>query len=52
MLIAAGRDALAANPGYQAFMRSLPQLPEPRAVPRAAPVAAVPEVHAHEARVN
>ena len=51
MLIAAGRDALAANPAFIAFMQSLPRLPQ-RPPLRAAPVATVPDTTAHEARAN
>jgi NTE family protein len=54
MLIAAGRDALAANPKFRAFMGSLgraPLPPHPR--PRTAPVAVAPQAPAaQEARAN
>jgi len=56
MLIAAGRDALAANPAFMGFMRSLPRGPRSPPPPpprRAVPVAVVPLVPApQEARAN
>ena len=55
MLIAAGRDALAANPTFRAFMRSLPRVPQmpPHPRPHAVPVAVAPQPSAaHEARAN
>jgi len=54
MLIAAGRDALAANPTFEAFMKSLPHAPmPPHPRPHAVPVAVAPQpVAAHEARAN
>ena len=53
MLIAAGRDALAANPAFVAFMKSLPRRLPPRPPLRAAPVAAAPKPPAaQEARAN
>ena len=51
MLITAGRDALAVNPAFVGFMKSLRALPPPPA--RAVPVAVAPEAPAaHEARAN
>jgi NTE family protein len=53
MLIAAGRDALAANPKFRAFMGSLPRVPQGPQRPRTAPVAVVPQPSvAQEARAN
>jgi NTE family protein len=59
MLISAGRDALAANPAFVAFMKSLPRGPRmpplpPRVPPQpsAAPVSMAPEIEPHEARAN
>ena len=60
MLISAGRDALDANNGFRAFMRSLPGMPrvppgEPPRLPlppSAAPVSMLPEAEPHEARAN
>jgi NTE family protein len=53
MLIAAGRDALAANPKFRAFMGSLPHVPQVPPRPRTAPVAVAPQpAAAHEASAN
>lgn len=54
LLIAAGRDALSANPTFRAFMGSLPRAPlPPHPRPHTAPVAVAPQAPAaQEARVN
>jgi NTE family protein len=55
MLISAGRDALAANPAFMAFMRSLPRGPRMPPPPprRAVPVAVAPQQPGpQEARAN
>ncbi|MGB6569710.1 MAG: hypothetical protein WBF02_20650, partial [Xanthobacteraceae bacterium] len=59
LLISAGRDALAANPAFVAFMKSLSRgarvpPPPPRIPPQpsAAPVSMLPEAEPHEARAN
>ncbi len=55
LLIAAGHDALFANPTFHAFMGTLPRGPQmpPHPRPRTAPVAVVPPLlPAHEARAN
>ncbi|MFZ0608548.1 MAG: patatin-like phospholipase family protein [Xanthobacteraceae bacterium] len=53
LLIAAGRDALAVNPAFRAFMNSMPRVPQTPPRRRTAPVAVAPFLlPAHEARAN
>jgi hypothetical protein len=54
LLIAAGRDALSANPTFRAFMGSLPRAPlPPHLRPHTAPVAVAPQAPAaQQARAN